>query len=322
MKILSAASLLVLFCATAQGQLIREDIEKKTLALAEECAANLLGLQTDLPTRWAVLQRRTSTNTGAIADLKINVSEVEEVWAHDSLRKITYSRGLFNSKGMSDVNATEAFPMGVFFHESPQQIVEKLDQNDWIVVRKKSNIGYNCTFPLAWSVGLLNSARSGSMGSDQYLSGLFLGTRSCLYAKQLNNNLVTGVWGSTTATFPFYALKVTFDIDRQVPTEYALVQFQGSITLDAVREGKFKEVEKGSVEWKEFRLDPKVVGKVKKDKEKILLPVKVRVLSVMNKGEEMECENELLWKFGKDVPDSVFVDPTKSPPQEPEFEEN
>ncbi|MFO0939356.1 MAG: hypothetical protein U0930_01175 [Pirellulales bacterium] len=319
--LLTSTVLSITFISGVVAQTIREDIDRETLELAEDCAVGLMALKTDLPSRWAALQRRIVTNTGEISALKVVQRRVDEIWAYDSKSNVTYTRGLFNTESMEVTESSEAFPMIYATYTVPNRILEKVESSgEWTEVKRKSQIGYSSTYPLGWSVGLYNSSLTGSLGMLDYLEGLFVEKgRKCLYAKRINNNLLTGIWGSLRAPAP-YALKVTFDIKSRVPLEYSLIQFNGAITQDAIRDGKFVDVEKGQVEWREFKLSPKIVGKTKNGNQTINLPVRVKLLSVMNKGEEIELVNELYWKFGTEVPDSTFVDPTKAELIEPKFE--
>ncbi|MEZ6135013.1 MAG: hypothetical protein R3C53_08905 [Pirellulaceae bacterium] len=313
MKFLSTIAVVVVFLLTLQladsyGQ-IQLEVEQSNIDEAESLAADWVAMRDDLPSRWAARQRRRTVNFVNLAESAISVTRIEELWAHDKEADVTYTRCTHG-----DPRRGNPFDMEVLSRDTPKQKLFKLGEKPWEEVAKIPNTPYDCAFPLWWSLGWINSARSGSMHKADYLTLNLSGHgRACFAARHDKEGNLVSFWGNEKRK-PRYVTKIVFSKSILVPLEYAMVAIPSGVAFKkSVAERKYSILEQGHVTWKPF-------PEVQRDGKAMLLPVHVEVQSVLNPGEELDCVNDIEWLFGKAVPQTVFADPLKAEIVEPEFD--
>jgi hypothetical protein len=298
---------------------IQDEIRQKNIDLAESLVADLIVMPESLSDRWAARQQRVKRNTiDLIAKKGYHESRVEEVWASDRKKSLVYTRSSLVNR---DITGDQEVGDGDF--GDPTVLIRTMGAKEMIKVGAEpwSSTGFqprhqaNSSFPLNWAIGFLNSATTGSMRKTEYMKNVLVGLgRTCLEAyPDKSGNFVT-YWGRDGEVVPdAYAQQVVFSKKDGLTISYACLKFKKVVNRASILKGDFDKVEHGSVEWKSF-------PRANKNGKAMMLPVRVEVLSVMNEGQEIECVNEITWKFGKDVPDSVFVDPQVGEIIEPDFD--
>ena len=288
--------------AIANGQLA-ETIKKKNVEEADSMAVDLVELRTALPDRWVALQRRSVIDTAQLDNLNIAGRWVEEFIAHAPNLDIT--RYAMSSKKFFAGEEVDGIPMTVLTYRENGLTHYKHVDEDWRVVPAIPNFGYKSSDPFSWCLGLQASERGGTM-DDGYLARLFwVKKRQCLFARESQRGLVS-YWGSPDKNAPPFVNSVEFDKKTRLPRSYAVLSFTDGVSEKATEERRFNVLERGEVQWKEYAYA--------KGKEtiKIMLPIHTHTLSVQFKNAELECNNEIYWILGDDVPNKVFEDPRKS----------
>lgn len=317
-----ASLIAIIFCSTVCSGLaqVRERINEKNVQLAEEWATEISALPAKLPERWATRQVRMQFNTAQLAELKVHETFVEEIAAKDG-DKAAYTKYSAGSKSHIVNRTTDGLGMQVTTAIRGNRKLFRIQKEDWQQVEKIPNIGYPSTMPFNWCVGLLTSARSGSMGEDDYLTGIFRShNRKCLAAWRNQEADLVSFWGLPTepgGRIPPIAMRIIFDDTTHLISEYALVYFEDGVNLENIKRQDYRFIEKGEVEWSPETVStkPSESGAI----QQLHVPVFIKVLSTMNKGEEIECENRIQWLFGDEVPDATFKDPRTSEFEEPIF---
>lgn len=301
----------VLSNSVCHGQ-IEERIAKENIESAQELAAELIARRSELPIPWSAKQTRTLINVARLQEALIFQESIEEINSFDTEERVQYSRILKGTGNANDPFGTD----GIQRFASDKEILVRIKGRAWQVVDKIPHLNAPATDPFNWCMGFVNSARIGTLGED-HLATIFYGLkRECLKAWKNKDGELVSFWGrlekQRSPIEPQMAFQVVFDTQRRTIVRYALLSFEQEVTLEKIAKGKFDVIESGKVTWKPHT----VRGK---EKLEMLLPVRVRLLSVMNPGEDIECVNTIQWLLGDNVPKSAFIDPRKSGFAEPTF---
>jgi hypothetical protein len=318
------SSFIFAFCAFAfnvprvgfgqvQDRLNQESVEK-----AESYAVDLVAAMNDLPARWAARQRREIVNTIDLGNSKYSVTRSEEVWASDDRGGLVYTRfsnGDSKTDGTAPREEGGVFDRDVLTRTSLNQTMHKIGTEPWTIVPKLPNIGSTSTHPYNWAFGGVNSARLGGMREPEYLNQKLFGQgRKCFVALSDKKGNLVSYWGVEDASKKPFLFQIVFSKEGR-PIDYSLLRFPRTTSKESIAKREFTRLEQATVQWKKF-------PQVQRNGQPIFLPVRVEINSVLNKGQELECVNDIVWKFGrKEVPDSVFSDPAKSEIVEPDFDQ-
>ena len=293
----------------------REQIVLEEIAKAEQYAVDLIAREKELPERWAAMQRRQIVNAADLEKLQMTRSWEEEVWGHSEQDSKTYGR-LRLEVGPSEnpfdgvVRATIADGKTSFaFGNQPWQTPPTIP-------RRRLP-----TRPFSWCYGFPNFNAKWRIVWRELLAELVHEKRSELssmqVARKTEDCILTG-GGKTmrTARTPnkvgLFVYKVEFSAAEKLPVRYSLLQMKKEVSKKAIEAGEFTIQVQGIVQWKRFQ-----VGE--KDGEPLYLPVRTEVQSSVNKGQDLECVNEIVWIFGRSVPDSMFLKPDDPKFAEPVF---
>ena len=160
------------------------------------------------------------------------------------------------------------------------------------------------------------------MRREDFLSTFFFGPKNQPLAAWRNKEShLVYFWGGITmpdSEIPPYATRVVFNKDTHLIDQYALVFVEKGVNEENLQKQDYRFVEQGEVKWSKVSIKSKD-QKSQSQPEELYVPVRVRVISVMNEGEELEFTNHIQWLFGDDVPDSALVDPRSKEFQEVAF---
>ncbi len=280
--------------------------EAHLIESAHDFAVDLVSLSKDLPSRWMATQQRQRIDTGKIDEFLVQGNFFFEFMASDATLGVVYTYlregGESSSTKPRKIDSIESV---VEASVRKDMVLHRLQNEGWKEHSSLPKFGYPSTFPFNWCIGFLNSASSGTLRDENILTTAFWGRGSeCLTALKEGNNLVS-IWGKEGNES--YLKKISFDGETGLIKEFSLIKpHNNQFTKKDLQQKKYSVVEQGTVEWKSFP------GLRAESKKELHVPVLVKVMSVMNEGSEIECTVQIEWKFGSDVPDSVFEDPRTS----------
>lgn len=279
---------------------------------AQDFAVDMVARSKELPKQWMATQKRELVDSSRIAEGSISTAYYFEFMASDSEREVVYSYlRAGDTMIRSDVAIDGTIEAYVEASVRKDLVLHRQQNEDWKIHPTLPKFSYPTTMPFNWCIGFLNSSRSGIMRSSDLLSLAFWagGKRECITAFKEGKDLVS-IWG--VAGDARSLLEITFDTDTGLIKEYAAVKPHNEIvTKKEVRQKKYSVLEKGTVQWKAYP------GLRPDHKDDLHVPVLVKIVSTMNEGQEIECTVQIDWKFGSDVPDSVFEDPRTPQFQKP-----
>lgn len=271
---------------------------------AQDFAVDMVARSKGLPKRWMATQKRELVDTSRIAEGSIATAYYFEFMASDSELEVVYSYlRAGDTMIKSDVAIEGTIEAYVEASVRKDMVVHRLQNEDWKIYPTLPKFSYPTTMPFNWCIGFLNSSSSGIMRGSDLLSLAFWagGKRSCFTAFKEGKDLVS-IWG--VVGHPQSLLEITFDTETGLIKEYAAVKpYNEIVTKKEIRQKKYSVLEKGTVQWKAYP------GLRPDRKEDLQVPVLVKIVSTMNEGKEVECTVQIDWKFGSDVPESVFEDP-------------
>ena len=309
-----------MLCIPSQSQAqVQKKAADPNIAKAEKLVDAIMARRTNLPQRWAVLQRREEVNSGDSKNGNLSEAWVEEFCAYDAKTQTMVRHVNQHDRGFQKGLRIEGWASSARSWSTPGLILYKSNKEDWKYVPKLPKGYLSGSDPFSWYVAFMASVKFGDLQEGHAARLTREDGRQCVHAKYVANQLV-GIWGKSGEAEklkrgyarPAVAYRLAFDPATQLPVEFSLLEFKNGLTTEAIEIQDFILGEKGRVEWKTY---------VTQDGQRVTVPSVVRVLSTWNPREELECVNKLYWLFDDDVPDGVFDEPRGREPVEPAFAE-